>query len=337
MRRWWIGAGLAGLAVAGVYAANASWVAPVPEGAPRLLAHRGVHQTYRRVANAMANCEATRMNPPTNPYLENTLPSMQASFAAGADAIEVDVHPTTDGEFAVFHDWVLECKTNGRGVTREQTMKHLRTLDLGHGYTADGGKTFPFRGKGVGMMKTLHEVLTAFPGKRIMINVKSADPWESEQLVAYLKARGHPIDGRLWVYAERGAHDRLRELAPRARVDSRTRAKACATRYLALGWTGHVPAACRGATLGVPLNLRHLYWGWPNRLLQRMEAADVEVLLAGPLGQPEPGLAAIGQLNAVPERYSGMILTDHIERLGPEVQRRWKDGPRPSTSFGTND
>ena len=32
--------------------------------------------------------------------------------------IEIDVHPTTDGQFAVFHDWTLDCRTNGAGVTR---------------------------------------------------------------------------------------------------------------------------------------------------------------------------------------------------------------------------
>ena len=28
-------------------------------------------------------------------------------------------------------------------------MQQLKQLDVGYGYTADGGKTFPFRSKGV--------------------------------------------------------------------------------------------------------------------------------------------------------------------------------------------
>ncbi|MFG3757139.1 glycerophosphodiester phosphodiesterase family protein, partial [Klebsiella pneumoniae] len=75
------------------------------------------------------------MRPPTHPYLENTIASLQAAFAAGADIAEVDVHPTTDGQFAVFHDWTLDCRTNGSGVTREHAMAELRTLDIGYGYT----------------------------------------------------------------------------------------------------------------------------------------------------------------------------------------------------------
>ena len=325
MRKW----RLAGLIAAGVlgtvYVANASWLAPEPKGVPRVLAHRGVHPAYRRDGMTNQTCMADRIYPPTRPYIENTIPSMQASFAAGASQIELDVHPTTDGEFAVFHDWILECKTNGTGVTRERPMSYLRTLDVGYRYTADRGKTFPFRGKGVGMIKTLDEVLRHFPGKDILINIKSADPWESEQLVAYLKKHGHPIDGRLRVWAAREGYYRLRELAPRARVLSRESAKTCASRYLLLGWTGYVPSACRGGALGVPMNLRWLYWGWPNRLFDRMAKADVEVMLAGPLGGGEPGISSPEQLASIPPQYDGWIVTDHIETIGPAVKRRWPD------------
>ena len=99
------------------------------------------------------------MLPPEHPYLENTIDGFRAAFSDGADIIEFDVQPTTDGQFVVFHDWTLDCRTNGSGVTREHALAELRPLDLGYGYTADGGKTFPFRGKGVGLMPTLDQVL----------------------------------------------------------------------------------------------------------------------------------------------------------------------------------
>ena len=333
MRKRWIVAGVAGTLLSMLYLANASWLAPQPGGTPGVLAHRGVHQTFSQEGLKIDDCTATRIDPPTNPYLENTIASMKASFAVGATAIEVDVHPTTDGEFAIFHDWTLECRTNGKGVTRDQTMKYLKTLDLGYGYTADGGKTFPFRGKGVGLMPTLHEVLAAFPGRRILINIKSNDPHESEQLVAYLKARGDPIDRRLWVYAADKPLARLGQLAPEALLMSKTRGKDCAIGYLAFGWSGHVPQSCRGGIIGVPVNLRWAYWGWPNRFLARMKNAGVEVLLAGPVGtmiagpsgstSGATGLSRVEQLDDVPPGFSGLILTDDIEVIGPEVRRRW--------------
>ncbi|MGO7874202.1 glycerophosphodiester phosphodiesterase, partial [Rhizobium leguminosarum] len=71
-------------------------------------------------------------------------------------------------------------------VTREHSMADMRKLDIGYGYTADGGKTFPFRGRGIGMMPTLAEVLSSFPDRRFLINVKSRDPSEGEKLAAVL-------------------------------------------------------------------------------------------------------------------------------------------------------
>ncbi len=322
--------GLAATAtIGGVYLWNASWLAPAPQGHPLIEAHRGIHQTFDRTNLTQHDCTATRMRPPTNPYLENTISSMQASFAAGADEVELDVHPTTDGEFAVFHDWTLECRTNGKGVTRKQSMAYLRTLDLGYGYTADGGKTYPFRGKFVGQMKTLHEILTAFPTESFLINIKSDDPTEVDALVAYLRTRGHPTDRRLRVVASDAVLDRLAVIAPEARRWSVGRTKSCSIRYIALGWTGYVPEGCRHGFIGVPVNARWAFWGWPNRFLQRMRDADVEVIVAGPMGNKngDPGLTDPAQLNAVPQQYNGRLFTDDVERIGPAVLKRW---PRQS-------
>ncbi len=97
--------------------------------------------------------------------------------------VELDVQPTIDGAFVVFHDWTLDCRADGHGVTREHSMPELRRLDAGYGYTADGGKTFPFRGKGVGLIPSLADVLSAFPHRRLLINVKSNDPSEGTRLV----------------------------------------------------------------------------------------------------------------------------------------------------------
>src|SRR5690606_32829727 len=119
----------------------------------------------------------------------NTLPSMAAAFAAGADVVELDVHPTTDGRLAVMHDWTLDCRTEGAGETRSHDLAYLKTLDVGYGYTADGGMTFPLRGKGVGMMPELEEVLAAFPDRRFLINYKSNEEREGDMLAAVLAAR----------------------------------------------------------------------------------------------------------------------------------------------------
>jgi glycerophosphoryl diester phosphodiesterase len=325
MRKRRVAGILAGVGLTGLYLFNASWIAAAPEGRPNILAHRGVHQTFDRTNLKESDCTAIRMRPPTNSFVENTIASMRASFDLGADQIELDVHPTTDGEFAVFHDWSVECRTNGKGVTRELSMTYLRTLDLGFGYTADGGRTYPFRGKFVGQMKTLYEVLATFPNRRFLINIKSHDPTEADQLVEYFKAKGIETDKHLSIVASDRVLDRVGAIAPQTKVLSVDRTKACSLKYLAFGWSGYIPESCRHGTIGVPINLRGAFWGWPNRFLQRMRDAGAEVMMAGPLGSKsgDPGVTDPVQLDAIPDQYNGSIMTDDIERVGPAALRRW--------------
>ena len=103
------------------------------DGRPILLAHRGLHQIYRCDGLTADTCTARRILSPEHPYLENTLASMEAAFRAGADIVELDIHPTADGHFAVFHDWTVDCRTEGKGVTRQHTLAALKALDIGYG------------------------------------------------------------------------------------------------------------------------------------------------------------------------------------------------------------
>src|SRR6218665_3984748 len=102
-----------------VWSFNSSLIASAPEGETRLLAHRGAHQTFGHEEVENDTCTATLIDPPKHDYLENTIAGMQAAFAAGAAVVEIDVHLTPDRKFAVFHDWTLDCRTDGQGVTEE--------------------------------------------------------------------------------------------------------------------------------------------------------------------------------------------------------------------------
>lgn len=304
----------------GVYLNNASWLAPEPDGGIKIIAHRGVHHTYSMEGVGPQTCTADRIYPPTHDYIENTIPSMEAAFAYGADIIELDIHPTTDGEFAVFHDWTLDCRTEGEGVTRKQSMAYLKTLDVGYGYTADGGRTFPLRGKGVGMMPTLAEVLTRFPDRDFMINIKGNDAEEGELLAAYLGTNGFDTE-RLSVFAAWRPAERLETLLPGLRVLGRHKAKECVFPYLTWGWAGHVPEACANNWLPVPQEYAFAAWGWPRRLTARMEDHGTEVLLIrmDPNGG-SAGIDTLEHLAAVPDGFSGLIMTDRIEVIGPALK-----------------
>lgn len=309
---------------AGLYAMNNSWSAR-PTGDLTVLAHRGVHQTYPSEGLTRETCTASRIHTPTTPFLENTLASMREAFRLGADGVELDVHPTTDGEFAVFHDWTLDCRTDGKGVAREQSMAYLRTLDVGYGYTADGGQTYPFRGKGVGLMPTLAEVLAAFPDKDFQINIKSNDPDEARKLDAYLRARPQLDARRLtWFGGDRPIR-RLRALRPGIVATSKPEAKRCLKDYLLTGWTGRVPATCRNAVIAAPEGLRVFLWGWPHRFLSRMQSAGSEVYLAGPVKwsvQSVEGVDTPESVARIPKGWRGGVQTDRIEVSGPLLRTK---------------
>lgn len=293
-------------------------------GKPILLAHRGIAQRFDTKDLHNDTCTAARMLPPTHGYLENTLPSMQAAFAAGADIVEIDVHPTTDGQFAVFHDWTLDCRTEGKGVTREHSMAEMKHLDIGYGYTADNGKTFPFRGKGIGMMPTLDEVLATFPEQSFIINVESRDIEEGNKLGAVLSRLPPKRRSEIIVYGGDEPITEVRLILPEMKTISKASLKKCLIRYIGYGWTGIVPQSCENMAILVPSNIAPWLWGWPNRFLNRMDTAGSTVFLLGPYsgGGFSSGIDTPEALARIPAGYSGGIWTNKIEEMAKRIEAR---------------
>lgn len=309
-----------------LYIGNASWRGTPPaDGRVQIIAHRGIHQTYSREDLDSDTCTAGRIAPPTHDFIENTIASMQAAFAAGADIVELDVHPTTDGQFAVFHDWTLDCRTEGSGKTRDQAMAYLKTLDVGYGYSADGGRTFPLRGRGTGLMPELKEVFSAMPEGKFLVNFKSREAREGDMLGELIAANAR------WAPAVWGAYGgdeptmRAKARKPDLRVLSRKGLKECLLRYIGLGWAGHIPAACRDTTIMVPLNAAPLLWGWPHLFGQRMREAGSEIILVGPYSPGDPGVSGIDtpeDAAKIPADFDGYIWTNKIETMGPLLRSK---------------
>ncbi|MET3580671.1 glycerophosphoryl diester phosphodiesterase [Mesorhizobium robiniae] len=313
------------VAASGIWLNNSSLLSSRPAGTPAVLAHRGMAQDFDRKDLGPDTCTAERMLPPRHPFLENTIPSMEAAFALGADALELDVHPTTDGKFAVFHDWTLDCRTEGKGETRAHAMSELKTLDVGYGYTADGGKTFPFRGKGIGMMPSLDEVLQHFPNRRFNINIKSNDPKEGETLAAWLATLAPAERAGLTVYGGDRPIAAVKAALPDMHTLSRASLTQCILRYTALGWSGYVPEACRQGTLLIPINVARWLWGWPDRFLDRMDGVDTRIYLLGPYagGGFSQGLDDPQLIDQLPDGYSGGISTDTLDLVMPVIKQRF--------------
>jgi glycerophosphoryl diester phosphodiesterase len=315
-RRWYLAGAIVVIAL--LYLHNASWLARPDDGHPTVLAHRGVHQPSSCPVLDSDTCTAQCIPPPTNDYLENTIRSMRAAFDLGADIVEIDIHPTTDGQIAVFHDWRLECRTDGKGVTHEQTMTYLKSLDVGYGYTADGGKTYPLRGKGVGLMPTLTEVLDAFPDRRFLIHIKSNDVADGDALAHALLARPIAQRRQLMVYGGDAPVERVFGLVPELRGLTKERVKSCAYRYAAIGWTGYVPQVCRHALLLLPISRAKYLWGWPHRFIARMKDVDTEVI-AVDQGRDGwiTGFDDVRSFDAITgDDYAGGVWTDRIDVVG---------------------
>jgi len=60
---------------------------------------------------------------------ENTLAAFRAGLEQAADALELDVHLTSDGELVVIHDPALARTTNATGQVGETAFVELRALD----------------------------------------------------------------------------------------------------------------------------------------------------------------------------------------------------------------
>jgi glycerophosphoryl diester phosphodiesterase len=307
-----------------MYLNNTSFFSKPQNEQPMLLAHRGLAQTFHMDNIQNDTCTAERIFQPEHPYLENTFASIEAAFNYGADIVEFDVHMTKDNQFAVFHDWTLDCRTNAKGTTKDYTMAELKKLDIGYGYTADNGKTYPFRGKGIGLMPSLMEVLNRYPDKTFLIDVKSDDPKEGELLAFYLSQLPKKQQNQLTVYGGDNPIAALKEKMPDMRVMSRETIKSCLLPYVAIGWTGYMPSACERTQLHIPEKLSPLLWGWPYKFLDRMKQVDTRVIIVGGDGTEwSSGLDTIEDINRLPKHYSGGIWTNRIDRIGSLYKKEY--------------
>jgi len=121
-------------------------------------------------------------------YPENTLEAFRYSAQMGVDVLELDIHSTSDGALVVMHDATLDRTTNGTGRVNQMTLAELKKLDAGYHFTPDGGKTFPFRARGV-TIPTLQEIFDALPAQTFNVEPKQAEPSVTNPLCEMIRAR----------------------------------------------------------------------------------------------------------------------------------------------------
>jgi glycerophosphoryl diester phosphodiesterase len=300
---------------------NASWLAGAPSGRVRLVALKGAHQ--QAAPGSQGPCTAAAIESPLHEWLENTRGGIVAAGQLGAQMISADLDVTRDGHLVLFADEDLSCRTDGPqrfpGKSRigDLTLAEVETLDPGHGYTADGGRTFPFRGRATGAIPPLEQVLALMPEKPMLFDLP-ADPRAGAQLVETLRAMGRdPVklgDGF------RGLKADLAPIArawPKAWLWDRTAAATCTAAYRWQGWLGLTPAACTGGTIVIPANQAWTFAGWPDRLQARMKAAGAHVVATAPGGT---GLTLPEQIGDIPASFTGHVMVEDIWAIGPALR-----------------
>ena len=117
----------------------------------------------------------------------STLFAMRAAVAAGAPAIELDVHATSDGHLVVCHDPTVDRTTDGTGAIADLTLAQVKALDSAYWFIPGADVTpgepesaYPYRGRAADdpefRIASLAEVLEAFPDVILNLDIKQSAP-----------------------------------------------------------------------------------------------------------------------------------------------------------------
>ena len=119
---------------------------------------------------------------------ENTLPSFALGVEHGADAIELDLHVTADGQLVVIHDDTLERTTDMTGSVAGLALADIRRADASAMFAGPDG-SYPFRGQGL-TVPTFGEVLEWLPdGVGLVVEIKA----RGAVAPAVEALRSHPV------------------------------------------------------------------------------------------------------------------------------------------------
>jgi glycerophosphoryl diester phosphodiesterase len=173
----------------------------------------------------------------------STLHAIAHAIDAGATGIELDVHATSDGELVVCHDASVDRTTDRTGSIASFTLAELREMDFSYWWIPGADVTpgrpadeYPFRGRAPADrafgISTLREVLEAFPGVVLNLDIKQTAPVVApyEEKLARLLAEYERVDDVIVASFLDQATDAFRGAAPRVPTSAGTIATADAWR-----------------------------------------------------------------------------------------------------------
>lgn len=106
---------------------------------------------------------------------ENTIPSFERALSyAGVDALEMDVHATSDGEIVVSHDPDGQRMCRESRAIKKTSYAEVRTWDAGWGFQTESGDR-PYAGRDY-RIPLLAEILEHFPNTILNVDLKQHMP-----------------------------------------------------------------------------------------------------------------------------------------------------------------
>jgi len=194
----------------------------------------------------------------------STLYAIEKALAAGATAIELDVHATLDGELVVCHDPTLDRTTSATGPIADRPVAEVVALDNAYwfvpGLDALKGRPegdYVLRGQAVAQsdlrVATLRSVLERFPGVVLNLDIKRTAPQVKpyEETLARLLREYERISDVIVASFHDRATDAFKAIAPEIATSA---GRSAVARFTWAIWTGRRPNASisRHVALQVP-------------------------------------------------------------------------------------
>jgi glycerophosphoryl diester phosphodiesterase len=164
--------------------------------APQADARRNVHPFF---LGARHRLEVIAHRGGGGQWPGETLFAFERAVEIGVDVLEMDAHSTRDGHLVLMHNKTVQQTTNGTGGIKRLTLSQIKELDAGYCWTADGGRTYPYRTPPGGRVPddlrvpTLDKVFERFksqPHVRMNIEIKQASPPIAGRLCHLIRHHG---------------------------------------------------------------------------------------------------------------------------------------------------
>jgi glycerophosphoryl diester phosphodiesterase len=278
-----------------------------------ILAHRGAHVMWKQGEYDLATgCEATHIYKPTEDqtYIENTIESIKKAFELGATIVEIDIRSSKDNVLMISHEENLECKTDGHGKIGDYTADELKKLDVGYGFTYDDGQTYPYRGKGIGKMPTLQEVLKEFPDKKFLIDHKDRTKETTDLLISVLKELKEEQRQKIFFWSSKEMGDYLQKEVPETKrlLANRSEMKSCIIKYVASFGILGFGDECSDLAIVMTKQYSKYMWGWPYSFIKKAQDNNSAVFLMADTAE---------EIEWAKNLPVDGVITDYIELIAP--------------------